>query len=140
MPGSSPFADDWRDCLRAHYQYVTHNQDTVTERTLVGVLQEVGFSDSELAELKVLSTLRADELPPDFTPDLDALKAQAVEQMQQESAAPAPAEPEAAIFAAAMPDAVPEQEDSAPEAVADDANEEEPPDYRSDGPEQLSMF
>ncbi len=137
MPGSSPFAEDWRDCLRAQYQHVLRNQDSVTERTLVGVLQEVGFGDGELAEIKVLATLRADELPPGFMPDLDALKAEAVEQLQQQAAGlPAEPVPEPAIFALASPADSPEPEPAAEEAPDD----EEPPDFRSVGPEQLSMF
>jgi hypothetical protein len=136
MPGPSPFADDWRDCLRAHYQYVLRSSDTTTERTLVGVLQEVGFSDRELAELKVLATLRSDELPPDFVPDLDALTDAAVQQLQ----APAAPSPEPAIFAAAFPNPAPDSEADAPGPDAPPTDDEEPPDYRSDAPEQLSLF
>lgn len=137
MPGLSPFADDWRDCLRAHYQHVLRSQDSLTEHTLIDVLQSVGFSDSELAEMKVLATLRADELPPDFVPDLDLLKAKAVEQLQQIAVQPNP-EPEPAAFAVAFHETVPEPAGSATEAAPDE--QEEAPDYHSDGPEQLSMF
>jgi hypothetical protein len=138
MPGPSPFAGDWRDCLRAHYQYVLRSGDTTTERTLVGVLHEVGFSDHDLAELKVLATLRADELPPGFVPDLDALTDAAVQQLQAPAAAPA--QPEPAIFAAAFPDPAPDSEPGVPAPDAPSPDDEEPPDYRSDAPEQLSMF
>ena len=125
MPGPSPFANDWRDCLRAHYQHVLRNQDGVTERTLTGVLQSIGFNDGELAGLKVLATLRTDDLPPDFVPDLDLLKAEAIAQLQQAAAPPAP-EPEPAVFAPAFPGAGPEPEEPAPEAAPEE--EEEPPD------------
>lgn len=134
MPGPSPFADDWRECLIAHYQHVIRNQDQVTERTLIGVLLNTGFTESELAEWKVRATLRADELPPDFVPDLDVLQAQAVETIQQQAAEP---EPEATIFeAVALPELAPAEDEASPALPPD----EEPPDYRSDAPQQLSLF
>ncbi|MBL8147438.1 MAG: hypothetical protein JNL34_13720 [Anaerolineae bacterium] len=136
MPSpTSPFADDWRDCLIAHYQNVLRNQDHLTEGTLLGVLQEAGFSDQELAEFKVRVTMRAEDMGPDFMPDLDALKAEAVEAIQQQTAA-VPNEPEPAIFEAVVVEAVISTEDETPALPPD----EEPPDYRADGPQQLSMF
>jgi hypothetical protein len=134
MSGPSPFAEDWRDCLRAHYQQVVRHQDHTTERTLVGVLQRLGFSDAELGELKVLATLRAEDMDPDFVPDLDILTAEAVEAIQQQSAgvseAPElPAGFEAVSVGDASEDAPPENEET-----------EEPPDYRGDGPQQMSFF
>jgi hypothetical protein len=137
MPGPSPFTDDWRDCLRAHYQEVVRNQDHVTERTLVGVLHEVGFSESEMAELKVLATLRVEDVPPDFVPDLDVLQAQALEEIQQQTAASEAGQAaEARVFEAVAvePPAASEEDSSALPA------DEEPPDYRSDAPLQLSLF
>ena len=138
MPGPSPFTDDWRDCLRAHYQQVVRNQDHVTERTLVGVLHEVGFTESEMAELKVLATLRADELPADFVPDLEVLQAQALDEIQQQTAeAEAEQAGEPRVFEAVAvetPAAAPEEDSSALPA------DEEPPDYKSDAPLQLSFF
>ncbi len=151
MPGPSPFAEDWRDCLRVHFQHVVRNKDHTTEQTLVGVLQDIGFTEPQLAELKVLATMRADEVGPDFVPDLDALQARAVE-------AKAP------VFAVALPDALAHAEDAlaptdesvelappeiveaiaASDALPDDAPtppvDEEPPDYRAEGPQQLAMF
>jgi hypothetical protein len=138
MPGPSPFTDDWRDCLRVHYQQVVRNQDHVTERTLVGVLHEVGFGDSEMAELKVLATVRADEMPADFVPDFEILQAQALEEIQQQAAiAEAEQAAEPRIFEAVAAEA--------PAASADDDSsalppDEEPPDYKPDAPQQLSLF
>ena len=154
MPGPSPFASEWRDCLMAHYQNVLHNQDTLTEGTLLGVLQEVGFSEQELAQFKVLATMRADDMGPDFVPDMDALQAEAEEANQWPVAnSPEEPQPEASVFEAAVFEAaVTIEEDSGPVMViADEAApdedgisalpaDEEPPDYRATGPEQLSMF
>ncbi len=68
MKRESPFADEWRRCLREHYQYIIREQDRVTERSLLTVLHEVGFADSELAELRVLATMRAEDMPDDYLP------------------------------------------------------------------------
>jgi hypothetical protein len=74
MPGESPFANDWRDCLRAHYTYTVRAEDRVTERTLVDVLQEVGFSENEVKEMRVLATMRVEDMGEGFVPDLNILE------------------------------------------------------------------
>jgi hypothetical protein len=51
----SPFADEWRDCLREHYKHVIREKDTSTEETLRPILEQVGFREDELSELKVLA-------------------------------------------------------------------------------------
>ena len=154
MPGPSPFASEWRDCLMAHYQNVLRNQDTLTEGTLLGVLQEVGFSEQELVHFKVQATMRADDMGPDFVPDMDALQAVASVAVEQPAASlPEEPGPEPPVFAAAVFEAaVTIEEDSgsvmviADEAAPDEDGisalpaDEEPPDYRATGPEQLSMF
>ena len=138
MSGPSPFAQDWRDCLRAHYQQVVRNEDHATERTLVGVLQKLGFEDTELGELKVLATLRADAMSPDFVPDLEVLTAEAVADIQQQAAAPE--EPQAPPVLEAE-NAAESGEEAPPESAEDVPPEpDEPPEYRADGPQQLSFF
>ncbi|MEM6530455.1 MAG: hypothetical protein AAF653_19305 [Chloroflexota bacterium] len=67
----SPFADDWRESLREHYKDVTRRNDTLTEKTLVGVMHDVGFTDDELRQLKLEATMRAEDLQGDFVPDLN---------------------------------------------------------------------
>lgn len=154
MPSPSPFAEDWRECLRVHYQQVLHNQDHRTESTLIGVLHEVGFSDQELAEFTVRATLRAEDVGPDFVPDLNILQPEAAEPgtppevptpEELEPAlsagvildeAPAPDEPEAAVFESAAIEEAAAAEDESPALPSD----EEPPDFRSADPQQLSMF
>jgi hypothetical protein len=71
----NPFEDDWRECLGVHYMHVVrevangispqHNADT-----LRGVLIKAGFSESALDELFIRATMRADDLPPDYLPEL----------------------------------------------------------------------
>ncbi|MBE2182845.1 MAG: hypothetical protein IAE89_05420 [Anaerolineae bacterium] len=150
MPGPSPFADDWRECLIVHYQYTVHQQDIATERTLSEIMRGVGFSDEQLAELKVLATIRAEEMPPDFVPDVELLVAMA----QTEPVSP----PEHfQIVVPELPEGIepPEevvlldeliQEEAViePELLEHDEAEPEPelePELpQQDGPAQLSMF
>jgi hypothetical protein len=71
---SNPFESDWRECLGVHYMHVVrevasgaapqHNADT-----LRGVLLQAGFSASELDDLYIRATMRADDLPPDYLPE-----------------------------------------------------------------------
>jgi len=72
MDNKSPFTDDWRESLQEHYKDVVRRNDALTEKTLVGVLHDVGFTDDMLRELKLEATMRAEDLADDFVPDLDA--------------------------------------------------------------------
>jgi hypothetical protein len=135
MPGNSPFSDDWRDCLRAHFAYTVRMQDVRTEHTLSAVMQEIGFSEAEMRELRVRATLRTEDVPPDFVPDLQALAEQSP--------------PEAArVFAvAAVPEALAEavQEELLEleeESVIDpdEVQEAAAPPPSPDEPQQLSLF
>ena len=67
---SSVFADEWRQCLEEHYKYVVKNEDKATEETLVPYLHRFGFTEDDLRQLYVQSTMRADEMPDDFVPDI----------------------------------------------------------------------
>lgn len=49
------FAEEWRDCLREHFKETVRNNDTITLRTLTGVMLEVGFGEKEIEELKILA-------------------------------------------------------------------------------------
>jgi hypothetical protein len=75
MPGKSPFGDDWRDCLQAHYTHVIRNNDQRTEKTLRTVLHECGYDDSDLNQWYLLATMRADDMPPDYQPDRERAEA-----------------------------------------------------------------
>jgi len=67
------FNDEWRACLREQYKYVILNNDQVTLRSLLPVLDRVGFTDDELAQLRVEATMHIDNVPADFVPDMDIL-------------------------------------------------------------------
>lgn len=143
MPGPSPFADDWRECLGTHYQYTIRNQDAVTERTLTDVMRRVGFSDQQLAELRVLATMRAEEMPPDYVPDMELLTTLA----QAENVPPlenfqivVPEMPEEDVI---IEDVIPEEivtEIEILEQVEDEPESEPEPPKAADGPVQYSMF
>lgn len=82
MPGMSPFREDWLACMRAHYTHVIRTSDTVTEKTLRGVLQTLGFSETELTQMYVEASMHVDQVGADFVPDpemIDSLVQQAAE-------------------------------------------------------------
>ncbi len=81
---SSVFSDEWRRCLAEHYKYVIRTQDKGTEETLIPRLYQMGFSEDELRTLYMEATMHVDDLPEDFTPDLERV-------IPQESTAPAEA-------------------------------------------------
>lgn len=79
----SIFQDDWRQCLREQYKYVIRTQDKNTEGSLTGVMYRVGFTDDELAQLRVEATMHVDDMPEDFQPDMDVLNQSAAESASQ---------------------------------------------------------
>lgn len=99
MAEENIFADEWRDCLRAHYQHVIRTRDQVTEPSLRVVMHQAGFDDAELAELRVRATMHVDDAGVDFVPDMDVLDTPV------EAAAAPP------VFPVVVPSAVPEEAD-----------------------------
>lgn len=85
MDGRSVFFDEWLNSLRQQYKYVVRHNDQVTLPSLTAVMQTVGFTDDELAQLRVEATIRVDAVGDDFVPDLQILE-------QARSAAAHPAE------------------------------------------------
>lgn len=82
----SVFSDEWRRCLEEHYKYVVKNQDKNTEETLTPILERFGFREDELRQLTIDATIRADDMPDDFVPDMELLESELV----QESKTPEP--------------------------------------------------
>ena len=132
MPRQSVFADEWRACLREQYKYVVRNNDAKTTVSLTDVMHEAGFTDDELAELRVLATLRADKTPDDFMPDMHVLESE-----------------DTRVFPAALPDTSDtieddlsetsvEMESDAVDTEEDDSDGEES--RGDDAPQQLSLF
>lgn len=131
----SPFQDEWRAALRAHYMHVIRENDTVTRPSLARVLHSLGFSDVELKELEVLAFARVEDAPDDFVPDLRAL-AEAPKVHPAVVAPTAPAlEDGTAEYDAALIDAPDDADDAVPD---DDAPSGDAP--SGDAPQQLSLF
>lgn len=78
----SVFGDEWRRCLREHYKYVAKNQDKRTEASLTPILNRFGFTEAELKQLYIEATMRADEMPDDFLPDMQPTSSENVEEKQ----------------------------------------------------------
>ncbi|NWF70144.1 MAG: hypothetical protein HXY40_13750 [Chloroflexi bacterium] len=89
----SVFADEWRDCLRAHYMHVVRTQDTVTLKSLLSVMHEAGFGEDELRALQVRATMHVDEIGADFVPDLEILQTAADNPPTAPATPPEPAPP-----------------------------------------------
>ncbi len=132
---SSPniFAEDWQDCLHAHYVHVLRENDMTNESSLRLVLEQVGFDDAELA------SIRAEVLPDtvDLAPDVA---------QPEESAADAPAgDVDAApdiTAALGLDSAEPAATDEAAGEEAAPAVEEPPapPPANDVKPTQMSLF
>lgn len=73
MDQSSVFFDEWLSSLRAQYQHVVRTDDKVTLPSLTAVMQQVGFGEDELQQLRLQATLHIDDVAEDFVPDLDIL-------------------------------------------------------------------
>lgn len=137
---NNPFAEEWRRCLREHYKYIIHTQDSVTEKSLVIVMQQVGFSESELAEMRVEATMRADTMPDDFVPDMQVLervRAEAGEQAVAESAEllhPVPDIPESDVVIDDEADEQVEEEEAIEDTIVEDDEDDD------ETPNQLQMF
>ncbi len=76
MPNQSVFAEEWRDCLRAHYTQIIRNEDRNTEKSLHGVMLEASFSENEIKQIYVQATAHVDDVGADFVPDMDVLNAE----------------------------------------------------------------
>ena len=74
MAQRSIFFDEWIKSLREQYKYVIRNNDNVTLLSLTEVMHDVGFTDAELAQLRVEATMRAEDVADDFVPDLKILE------------------------------------------------------------------
>jgi len=139
MSSRNPFESEWRDCLRSHYLHVAKIGDAGTEHTLVGVMQQAGFSDADLVELRIRATLRTEDMDDGFVPDFELLEAQ----ISRQTAAALQQTVESTISKSASStadepssDAVSEQLEVKPGSLPSDEYYA-PPD---DTPRQLSLF
>ena len=144
MTDKSIFADDWRDSLRAHYIHTVQTNDLVTLKTLEGVLLDVGFSRDELRDLYVQATMRVEDVPEGFAPDMERAALHddeptifpAVDVIQPETVDADVIQPEQ-VEPEAVNELQPESVEEAPDEQADDFP---PDDDDPDQPKQLSLF
>ena len=89
----SVFFEEWLRSLREQYKHVVRIGDSVTLPTLTAVMQNVGFGDEELAQLRVEATMRVEDVSADFRPDLDILETSpgAIAQATESARPPSPA-------------------------------------------------
>lgn len=58
---NSPFKDEWRACLRAHYAEVVRSGDFYTEKSLRRILvKDARIPEDEVDELFITETSRTD--------------------------------------------------------------------------------
>lgn len=130
----SVFSDAWRECLREQYKSVIRENDTVTKKSLDSVMAQVGFSEDELKQLIIEATMRAEDVPDDFVPELDPFEVQAPQPPDDHTFQPHPLECQCP---SCMEESlVPHDEDGQP--IPEDEIDPERPD--EDGPQQLSLF
>ena len=140
MPKESIFTDEWRECLRAHYMDVIRRNDQITLKSLVRVMHDTGFSDDDMAELRVRATMRAEDMPDNYVPDMHIFQVNADFSPSEEVAAdqplleiePMPQEAVAEAFYDDRPETA--EEEAAGEFTVED-NKDDP-----DAPQQLSLF
>jgi hypothetical protein len=146
----SIFADEWRECLIAHYAYVIRLNDERTERTLRGVMHDAGFSDDDLRQIYVSVTAHVDDMPADFVPDMEIFEdaapvmvavtmPEAVEESREAAVEVEELLPEEAVMQAAAAEA-PAEEPAEDEAGDESTDETEEPPPADPDITQLSLF
>ena len=119
------FEDEWRACLRAHFFHVIRERDSGNEQSLITVLLQTGFTNDEIAEMRVEAVA---ELGWSVEAD-SAIEPEYADEPQDAM------QPEVEMPIATEPDILLEGEETALELLADpDEDEPEGP------PVQLSLF
>ncbi len=74
MDQQSVFFEEWIRSLREQYKHVVRQDDRVTLPSLTAVMLDVGFSEDELAQLRVEATMHVDEIGADHAADMEILR------------------------------------------------------------------
>lgn len=74
MEERSVFFEEWIRSLREQYKHVVAQDDRLTLSSLTAVMSEVGFSDAELAQLRVQATMHVDKVGSDHVADMEILE------------------------------------------------------------------
>ncbi|HEX2622078.1 MAG TPA: hypothetical protein VHL11_18100 [Phototrophicaceae bacterium] len=93
MSQENIFADEWRECLREHYKNVVRNDRNPRnlESVKKAFLRPNGerppiFAEDELHQLYIEATMRAEDMPDDFLPEMLAEVEAAYDEVQSETA------------------------------------------------------
>ena len=70
------FAEEWRSCLRTQYQRVVQQGETQNERSLLRVLTQLDFSETELEELRMAAIQGAPAEIAHSAPNLAEIRAE----------------------------------------------------------------
>lgn len=147
MNRQSPFADEWRNCLREHYKQTVRENDRATLTTLNGVMANVGFREDDLRQLVLEATMRVEDLSDGALPPIDLLEQPLANRHPAECACPQ----------CVVQDVTPHDEEGQPltgDALREAAERaaweqgakemplilDEPPAEDPDAPKQLSLF
>ena len=139
----SVFSDEWRRCLREHYKYVVKNQDKNTEETLTPILERFGFREDELRSLTIEATMRADDMPDDYVPDMELIEPIASESVDandmsiQQPEATFMIHPSECQCASCMDIVLEEGHDEEGQPITAEVDPDEP---KQDMPKQKSLF
>lgn len=109
MSGIDIFQDDWRDCLRAHYAYVIRERDANNEQSLITVLMQTGFTESEILSMRqeiVLELGWVEPAPPQVAAPAEALEAEPVPELLSQPDAPIDVQGEHIALLEAIPQAI----------------------------------
>lgn len=149
----SIFSQEWRRCLREHYKHVVRNEDKITETSLKKVLlsQAINFTEEDLRGLYVEATMRADDMPADYVPDMEQVAGEATEPEapvmnaapvdDERSFVPHPAECTCAACMESHENEALHDSDGQPlSAEALEARQEEEKDKAERSAKQMSMF
>ena len=134
----SVFSDDWRECLQEQYKFVVRNDDRLTLPSLTNVMYQVGFTDDELTQLRILATMRVEDMPDGFVPDMPLMQPPVPETATDMIAHPLECQcPECVAV-----DLIPHNEEGQPLEGDDLLEFAERQAFESDddGPQQMSMF
>ena len=74
MEQRSVFHEEWLRSLREQYKHVVRSQDRITLPSLTAVMQNAGFREAELAQLRIEATMHVDDVGPDFVADQSLLQ------------------------------------------------------------------
>lgn len=73
MDQRSVFHEEWLRSLREQYKHVVRSQDRITLPSLTAVMQNAGFREAELAQLRIEATMHVDDVGSNFVADPNIL-------------------------------------------------------------------